>query len=126
MSSTNENNNDKSTRPSKASNKSGNKSVGSSISNNNKSAPSKDPAKMLLALVRQDTAMARRQHLLLTFLQMGASFSDVKEIYELYPYSLNRDILFEFMVSVCYGRFYCRFNCKKIHVYFQMIQKCSS
>ncbi|CAB9518779.1 expressed unknown protein [Seminavis robusta] len=67
---------------------------GTSSSGSSKNA-SKDPVKALLKLARQNKHMAERQHLLLTFLQMGASLSDVKEVYEMRPYALNRDVLFE-------------------------------
>ena len=64
------------------------------ISRNNRD-DNKSAAKTLLSLARQDTRIAFRQNLLQTFLQIGATFSEVQKIYELYPEALTRDILFE-------------------------------
>ena len=49
----------------------------------------------LLSLARQDKNIASQQKLLITFLQIGASFSEVEEIYDIYPQALTRDVLFE-------------------------------
>ena len=62
---------------------------------NGTNGSTKSAVRTLLALARQDTKIAAQQKLLMTFLQIGASFGDVQEMYKIYPQALTRDVLFQ-------------------------------